>query len=73
MEFVAIVEGEDGVQYGGDEEGSLWRLDKLRANGVPYKVLRPLRDRLQTLKWIGCGLVATFFIIVTAIFLLMEW
>lgn len=72
MEFVAIVEGDNGMRYGGDEEGTLWRLDKLQANGIPYKVLKPLRDRFHNLRWLGLGMVVTFFIIMTAIFLFME-
>lgn len=62
MEFVAIVQGTDGVQYGGEENGTLRRLDKLEANGIPWKILKPGREWVKTLKWIAfCVLVSFLF------------
>lgn len=69
MQFIAIVEGADGVRYGGDEEGSLWRLDKLKANGIPYKILKPGREWVKTLKPVGLAMVVIFFIVMTVLFL----
>lgn len=65
MEFVAIVQGADGVRYGGEENGTLRRLDKLEARGVPYKLLKPGRKWVKVLRPVGLAVIVGFFIIMT--------
>lgn len=38
--FRRFLQGSDGLKYGEDLKGTLWRLDKLTAKGIAFRLSR---------------------------------